>query len=607
MERKEFGMKHTQGPYEDYRLWSEEPWKDRISRIDPVVQYIGEHTVLDQQHCKAVLPDEESVKHTYDGKTGAYLYPEFFSEWKAKGITVVVKQITEHWMAAMPCAAFPKSGPLRETLVVFLQGTYEDRFWPMHIAYAYDRYLEMAARENRIVIFVLSNGRADVERTYVNLLQEACCLFPCDTDKLYLDLSTVRGSGKKIRDLTDKPLAGRNGVLTGDTDSLVFELSGLSIPVLSLKGNWEYRGSLGRDLMMLDKYSMINFDRERTLRSETGRKLMEGIRLEYDYNTIDDPGLREHIRNMGLDLEVHYTKGERWLTLVPEKKNTEKLPVLCVLQEVYEGNEHLAVTALAYFYEALKIAARGDCMLLFFVLEDNDSNDLLCELIDECGIRYSADLTRVYVTGHSHDGRFTLEFSARNWRKVAAAATLGNSFCLEDARKLGAAGVTDERMEQLHTIELPLANYCGCCEHGGKLPLNVDARTLPVRPGQEFGRTITLEDRIRGWQRRLYAWNCRPVSAEEMLAVKDSPNPVERVFGVPVDRSEIVEMDGFKHYIGDFRDKNGRYLLRMTAHENMPHMPLPAMLELAWDFLSRFSRDPETGKITDSEEQEKNE
>ena len=210
-------MKHTQGPYEDYRLWSEEPWKDRISRIDPVVQYIGEHTVLDQQHCKAVLPDEESVKHTYDGKTGAYLYPEFFSEWKAKGITVVVKQITEHWMAAMPCAALPKSGPLRETLVVFLQGTYEDRFWPMHIAYAYDRYLEMAARENRIVIFVLSNGRADVERTYVNLLQEACCLFPCDTDKLYLDLSTVRGSGKKIRDLTDKPLAGRNGVLTGDT------------------------------------------------------------------------------------------------------------------------------------------------------------------------------------------------------------------------------------------------------------------------------------------------------------------------------------------------------------------------------------------------------
>ena len=590
-------------PYEDFYLWSEEPWKDRISRIDPVVQYIGGINILDQEHCKAVLPDEDSVLGYYDGKVGAYLYPEFFSYWKAKGVRIVVKQITEHWMAVMPYNALPKTEVRYETIVVFLQGIYSDKFWPMHIAYAFDRYLEMAAAENMIVIFVLSNQRPDVERTYVNLLQEACCLFPCDTDNLYLDLSAVTGSRRTLGELAERLLVDPSGNEAGDPDSLITYKTSLSLPLFPLKGNWEYRGSLGRDLMMLDKYSMINFDRERTLRSETGRKLMEGIRLEYDYDTIFDPGLHEHIRNLGLDLRIHYTKGERWLTLVPVEK-PENLPVLCILQEVYEGNEHLAVTALSYFYEALKIAARGDCMLLFFVLEDNDSNDLLCELIDEAGKMFKADLSRVYITGHSHDGRFTLEFSARNWRKVAAFATLGNSFCLEDARKLGAAGVTDERMEQLHTIELPLANFCGCCEHGGKLPLNVDARTLPIRPGQEFGRTITLEDRIYGWQRRLYAWNCPSRTAEEMLAVKDSPDPVERVFGVPVDRSEVVEIDGFKHYIGDFRDKNGRYLLRMAAHENMPHMPIPAMLELAWKFMSRFSRDPESGKIFDSEETE---
>ena len=592
-----------QDPYEDFGLWAEEPWKDRISRIDPVVQYLGGKNILDQEHCKVQLPDEDSVRGTYDGKVGAYLYPEFFSFWKEKGVRIVVKQITEHWMAVMPYDALPKATARFETIVVFLQGTYTDKFWPMHIAYAYDRYLEMAAKEKKIVIFVLSNGRPDVERTYVNLLQEACCLFPCDTERLYLDVSTVLADRKKLAELTERPLVDPSGNETSDPDNLVITMTELSIPLFPLKGNWEYRGSLGRDLMMLDKYSMINFDRERVLRSETGRKLMEGIRLEYQYNTIFDPGLQEHIRNMGLDFGIHYTKGERWLTIVPQNFS-EKLPLLCVLQEVYEGNEHLAVTALSYFYETLKIAARGECIVLFFVLEDNDSNDLLCELIDEAAGLYPVDLTRVYTTGHSHDGRFTLEFSARNWRKVAAAATLGNSFCLEDYRKLGAAGVTDERMEQLHTIELPLANFCGCCEHGGKLPLNVDARTLPVRPGQEFGRTITLEDRIYGWQRRLYAWNCPSRTADELLAVKDSTDPVERVFGVPVDRSEVVQIDGFNHYIGDFRDNNGRHLLRMTAHENMPHMPIPAMLELAWKFMRRFSRDPESGKIFDSEETE---
>ena len=599
-------MEHTQKPYQDYGLWFEEPWKDRISLADPIVQYIGSVNLLDQEHCKVTLPDEDSVRHTYDGKVGAYLYPEFFSFWKEKGARIIVRQITEHWMTAMPYGALPKGEARLETVIVFLQGTYADYFWPMHIAYAYDRYIEMAAKENKIVIFILSNGRPDVERTYVNLIQEACALFPIDTEHIYLDLSPVIANGKKLIEISNAPLKDPAGNLNPDPDRLTVTKTELNLPLLPLKGNWEYRGSLGRDLMMLDKYSMSNFDREGLLRSETGRKLMEGIRLEYDYSTIFDQGLQDHIRKMGLEFEVHYTNGERWLTLIPAGA-PENLPVLCILQEVYEGNEHLAVTALSYFYEALKIAARGECILLFFVLEDNDSNDLLCELIDETGKLYHADLTRVYTTGHSHDGRFTLEFSARNWRKVAAAATLGNSFCLEDAKKLGAAGVTDERMEQLHSIELPLANFCGCCEHGGKLPLNVDARTLPIRPGQEFGRTISLEDRIHGWQRRLYAWNLTPRTAEEMLAVKDSPNPVEREFGVPVDRSKVVEMDGYKHYIGDFKDKNGRYLLRMVAHENMPHMPVPAMLELAWDFLSRFSRDLTTGKIIDSEEQEKHE
>ncbi len=594
--------KNMQQPYGHYELWSEEPWEDRISPVNSVVQYIGANAVLDREHCKIDLPEEESVKQYYDGKVGAYLYPEFFSEWQAKGVRIIVRQITEHWMAVLPNSALPKGKARLETIVVFLQGTYTDKFWPMHIACACEHLLEMAAAENKIVIFVLSNQKPDTERTYVNLLQEAVCLFPCDTDHLYLDLSVLFANGKTLADVADKPLRDPDGKIASDPDSLIVTKTQLSLPLLPLKGNWEYRGSLGRDLMMLDKYSMKNFDRERLLRSETGRKLMEGIRLEYEYDTVFDEGLREEIRKMGLDFTVHHTKGERWLTLVP-KDNPGKLPLLCVLQEVYEGNEHLAVTALSYFYKTLKIAARGECILLFFVLEDNDANDLLCELIDEAGALYDADLTRVYTMGHSHDGRFTLEFSARNWRKVAAAATLGNSFCLEDARKLGAAGVSDERKEQLRTIELPLANFCGVCEHGGKLPLNADARDLPIRPGQEFGRTIALEDRVNGWQRRLYAWNCPPVTAEDMAAVKNSPNEVERVFGVPVDRSQIVEMDDFRHFIGDFKDKNGRYLLRMVAHENMPHLPFPAMLELAWDFLKRFSRDSESGKISDSEEE----
>lgn len=302
---------------------------------------------------------------------------------------------------------------------------------------------------------------------------------------------------------------------------------------------------------------------------------------------------------MGLSLDVHRTNGERWVTLSPIgiKEAKQKLPLVCVMQEIYEGNEHLAVTAFGYFYELTKIAANGECMLLFFVLEDADSNDLLAQLIDEAAEKYPIDTQRVYVMGHSHDGRFTLEFCARNYRKIAACATLGNFCGLESAKRLGKAGVTDERMEQLRTIELPLANFCGCAEHGGKLPVNVDARTLPLRPGQEFGRTLTLEDRLEAWHRRLYAWNCLPRTDEEILAARESADIVERELGFPVDRSSVRIMDGFRHYIGDLQDQKGHYYLRMVGHENMPHLPTPAMLNLAWEFMSRFARNQETGEI----------
>lgn len=573
--------------YEGFELWQEEHWADRISRIDGLVQHLTGNVYLKIGGFPRPKLDEEQKKSLYSSKVGAYLLPEFFGYWGEKGLTLRPLDMTEHWLAAVPSHALPKGERRLPVLAVYLRGDYDDHYWPMDIGAQFEAYLNMAVREDWIIIFTLSSKGPDKDRTYVNILQEASALFPCDMKELYLDVSAAWDILPQIP------------CRVPDVQDLVKKVTSLDIPAIPMKGYWEYRGSLGRDLMMADKYSLGSFDREAVLCSETGKKLMEGILLEYKYDTVEDQGFRKHFEDMGLSLELHYTKGERWITLAPKKakEEAEKLPLVCVMQEVYEGNEHLAVTAFGYFYEITKIAANGECILLFFVLEDADSNDLLAQLIDEAAEMYPVDKSRVYVTGHSHDGRFTLEFCARNYRKVAACATLGNFCGLESAKRLGKAGVTDERVEQLRTVELPLANFCGCAEHGGKLPVNVDARTLPLRPGQEFGRTLTLEDRLEAWHRRLYAWNCPAKSDGEILAVKDSPDIVERELGFPVDKSSVRVMDGFKHYIGDLKDTNGHFYLRMVGHENMPHLPTPAMLNLAWEFMSRFARNLETGKI----------
>lgn len=608
--------------YKGIELWDDKAWEGRISRIDGYVQYIGEHSMDIPKRFESPKLSETELRKTYSGKVGAYLLPGFFEKWEQQGLILKPLDMTEHWLCAVPSKALPKGDISLPVLTIFLRGDYGDRYWPMNIASAYEDYLEAAIRDNWIMLFILSNKGPDRDRTYVNIIQEAGALFPCDMNRLYMEISSIREGLKDIKSEVDDP------------EKLVEAVTSLKIPALYMKGSWEYRGSLTRDLVMADKYSIRSFDRDAFIRSETGRKLCEAMELEHRFDTVEDEGLIRHFDEMGLKLEMHKMRLERWITLTPKcvfdrsetgiyehKKDQadgaingerfydpatpeksrpgydEKLPLFCVMQEVYEGNEHLSVTALSYFYELCRIAAQGSFILLFFVLEDADSNDLLSELIDEASELYPVDRSRVYVTGHSHDGRFTLEFAERNYKKIAAAATLGNFCGLEDAGRLGSAGVTDDRMEQLRSIELPLANFCGCCEHGGKLPLNVDARELPLRPGQEFGRTLELSDRLKSWHRRLYAWNCNDRTDEEILAAKKSRDIVERELGFPVDLSSVRVMDGFRCFIGDLKDRHGRYLLRMVGLENMPHLPTPAMLALCWEFVSRFARDQETGEI----------
>lgn len=596
-------MNYKWNIYDDFDLWDMAAWQGRTSAVDGIVRHLGAVNCVPSTFQLPELPPE-SYDQYYNGKVGALLLPEFFREWKRRGVLLHCLDMTEHWMVALPLDAVPKGRKRYPVLVVFAQGDYDDVCWPMNLALRYESYLEMAARDGWIVIFIFSNKQPDMDGTYVNILQEAGALFPCDMSMLWLDVS---GSAQELSDLPHGALHDRRRATVENPADLLEKVTSLHISALYLPGNWEYRGSLSRDLVMTDKYSLKNFDRARMLHSETGRKMMEGIRLEYQFDSLNAPGLAEHFRRMGLQLDIHETAGERWLTLTPMdalNAAAEKLPLVCIMQEVYRGNEHLAVTALSYFHEFARIASNGSCMLLFFALEDPDSNDLLAELIDETVSAYPADASRVYVTGHSHDGRFALEFAARNWRKIAAVATLGNFCGLEDAGRLGSAGVTRERAVQLQSISLPLANFCGCCEHGGKLPVNVDAHSLPLRLGQEFGRTLALDDRICAWQRRLRAWNCPARSKEEILAARSSQNPVERELGFPVDRSSVRVMDGFRHYVGDIKDNRGRYLLRMVGHENMPHVPVPAMLTLAWEFLSRFARNLDTAEVIDLQEGE---
>jgi poly(3-hydroxybutyrate) depolymerase len=51
---------------------------------------------------------------------------------------------------------------------------------------------------------------------------------------------------------------------------------------------------------------------------------------------------------------------------------------------------------------------------------------LLHEILEDAEKGYPLDRSRVYATGHSHNGRFAAEYMRRHQRDIAALATLGN-------------------------------------------------------------------------------------------------------------------------------------------------------------------------------------
>ena len=133
-----------------------------------------------------------------------------------------------------------------------------------------------------------------------------------------------------------------------DPDAAVEPFGALRIPVLNVAGNWGNGDSLERGLIMTYAMNEGRFDRDRLVRSQLGRQMAEDMRYEYKYDRVEDPALIAEMEEKGLVYSVRYNElNERYIVAAPREavESGTKLPVVLILQEVYGGNEHLAVTA----------------------------------------------------------------------------------------------------------------------------------------------------------------------------------------------------------------------------------------------------------------------
>ncbi len=568
--------------YKNFELWNNENWEDHKSNINGLVQWIQGNSEVNPRSFQTDYTGDLQKHPGYRTKTSGIDDPAIIQYWADRGICLtVLSQGGKRWVSMVPEQAIQDRSHRLPAVVVYHLEDYSDPWWAMKTVEYYKEYNEkLAASRDFMLIYVVTEG-PDEDMIYLNIMQEAFILYPADLEKLYVDISSVRKKGVKLSEIPDFRYPA-------DPEGAVETFGQLDIPVINISGIWGNRDSLLRGLVMYFKANDGKFDREWLIHSQTGKRMMDGIVLEHQYDDLYHEDLIRYWADMGLKFEAHDMKGEQWTSMVPLcafDQPEKELPVILVMQEVYHGNEHLALSSKSYFYQNCEIAAQGECILLFFAMEDPDSNDMWVEILEEATKKYPIDRSRVYITGHSHDGFFSYEFAYRHPDIVAAVATLGDPRGLRSPEVTGnpVMSISDEQLEELSRVDLPVINLAGTNEGFGVIPTDPDDYA-------EF---------VESWQRRLKASRCPAKTFDEVKAVGNSDDYVARILGVPTDKTWSVWADGVEHYLGEVKNVDGKAHLCIGLSQNMPHTTTPFMLNLAWTFLRRFSRDLETGEIVE--------
>lgn len=590
--------------YYDYphkELWEEHAWDSRNSSLMPLCAWIGREN-LSQHRIGGKAPSLRRSEGSFDPKANALTYPEVAEYWNYRGLHYHCTSMGhDGWIGMIPKAHIGSKGYSADmdTVITLVNADMSDPNWCMYVVQRYHEQLEAAAKHHFALLFIVSDGFDD-ENEYIAIIQEAIVIFHLNYQRFLLNIETVASAKMSLREIDGFVYPDKSGKPVISPDSEVIDYHG--IPVLDAAGRWQNKGSLTYKLIRGKGYSNQAYDYDQLIGSEVGRKLAQMMALEYQYDDGEDPELIRYWDKMGLACNFHEKNGEQWVCFLPKgysRYQEKQLPCVCILQEVNRFDPHQSVTAFACYYEYHKIAAQGECMLLYFAMESADDNDLLHEILKDAETRYPIDRSRIYITGHSHNGRFAAEYVRRHQPEITAVATLGNEpGQLSPEVTSGFFVVTDEQLDIQAACDTPLIIISGFNERNSQFPLNMDAPH--VRPGQ-WVALDSFEKRSHSWQRRLRSARCPMRTAEEIAATRFSSNLVERNIGVPADRTEILTLDGSENYIADIRNCDGEYHLRVVALGNMPHVVTPAMVTISWSFLRRFSRDPSSGQIMETD------
>lgn len=276
-----------------------------------------------------------------------------------------------------------------------------------------------------------------------------------------------------------------------------------------------------------------------------------------------------------------------WASYVPVSSETEpdrKYPLMFVLH----GGDDAIYKCETYGY--IDLAAEKEIIV---IAPQDAGYENVNALLDIALERYPVDPSRVYCVGFSGGAAKTEDTVINFPERFAGGVTVGQLF-----RSRFYSNPTEEHLAGISDIKIPYINIEGITEAG---------RTLPMNISQEFNTLIpdvsrSVKDNCEGLNYWLGFNRCpRRVTEAEMYASFHSADPVERAIGTVFDQTHVERHFDRNFYVGDYLDDTGCVMLRVIGVDQVPHWPVPSFAEITWDFISKFTRDPATGKIIVSE------
>lgn len=556
--------------YPDMFLWRDETYAGCETAAAPLFRGLAELMEKERRENGVIDHFPGRADLTRDAVNRCGYFADYVEAWRERGMHFSCSGMMGTVMA--PTAV--KNHEVYDTGVLYVPYvSHDEPAEAMELLAENEALLEAAAKENILVQFA-ECGEC-THGAVIEKVIESQGTFRTVYHPIWLDISVLVRNGLTLADVPGLDLSvwAEPVTICGRT-------------VVDLSDKLELTQAHQHNISVIYRRNQPAWDFQRHIRSVAAKRQAESMRLEYYCKDAHDPKMGDFWLERGIRYEDHHSGHDWYITLTPESVFEEpehKLPLLIVMKEPRSACTISTQTAFQFYYDFIDICARGEFMMLFFALETPDDNDeVLPGIIEEVSENYPIDPSRIYLTGQSHNGYYALEFYRRHPKLIAAAATL----C--DPAGLQAGAVIDYYKSRAEEIvasfrqhDLPLIDINGNLE-------NSYAKTDRT-PEQ-------IDDDVFYFQNRLKAWRLGERSREEILAAQASPDYATRKNGVPADRTEVRYMMGDEIYLSDYQNEDGRWLFRYISIENTPHMIMPQMAELSWEFLRRFARDRETGE-----------